>query len=1220
MRVRLKQQKLRDLVAQSTLSQNHWAIKLGISRGHWSEIVNGKHPYPSPKTRERLLDVFGVSFDELFEIEPGPAGADADFQAAIAHRYLIEKELGQGGMGTVYLARDVKHGRLVAIKVVAPEAVSGIGAEQFLKEIRYTAQLEHHHILPLYDSGQAAGYPFYVMPYIRGGSLRDRLKRDCRLTVAETLTITRGIAAALQHAHDRQVLHCDVKPENVLLSEDHAYVADFGISRAIHREVFEWGKRREIDSSAGTPAYVSPEQATGEEQLDARSDVYSLGCVVFEMLAGEKPFSGTNTMEVVSRRFREAVPELRERAPHLPKGLASALGQAMTLEPDARTPGVARLVQDLEHGAARNTPSAFESIGRLVSGAWSLLRRTLGLNKKTRRGALLENMWQDLRYVARSLMRKPAFTAAAVITLGLGIGATTAIFSVVNSVLLRPLEYADPGRLVVLEYSPADAATRATWAAFDDYMVNHMRVNVTYPNFELWRETTADLFDELGIYDDDWTYEINMGSAAEVLPATLVSASLFRALGVQPALGRWFGDEDDIPEAPGTLLLSHGLWQRRFGGSPDAVGRTVAVRGRPFTIIGVMPRGFKFPSATAQFWMPLAWATRGSGSTNYEVVGRIKQGLSVERARSLLEARTIQFQWRDGTTKSVTASFDTLRDHFVGDSRPLLLIFMAAVTAVLLIACVNVVNLMLTRATGQEHELTVRAAIGAGPRRLAQQLLTESAIVSLMGSALGLALAFGLLDVMVALAPASIPRREDIGVDGTVLAFTVAVAVLVALGIGLLPALRASKIDLASRLSEGTRGASGGLRNRRVRDSLVVVQLGLALVLLVSAGVLLKSFMRLLAIETGYRPQNVLTFQTALPNSRYQNEPERRQSFYDELLTDLRSVPGVVSAAMVVYLPGGDQFHSTGFAVEGYAAAPDEELEAEVKEISTDYFATMGIELQQGRVFTSNDDETAPPVVVINQFMARRYWNQRAALGGRILLVGRSYRDGEWVADSVWHTVIGIVENARARGAGMEGRHAPDGPRIYLAYAAIPRKRTGMAVVVRTAADPTGVARQARSVLIGIDPNVAMYDIRPLEELLWEAVSEPRFRTWLLGAFGLLSLALSVVGVYGVMAYSVAQRTRELGIRKALGADQGRIVKYVVRHGLIISALGIAIGVLGALAAAGVLRSYLYNLAPRDPWTFVIAALALGAAALLACLVPALRAARVDPLIALRVE
>jgi transcriptional regulator with XRE-family HTH domain len=867
-RVRLKQQRLLEMLAQSSLSQNHWAIKLGISRGHWSEIVNGKHPYPSPKTRDRLLEVFNVQFEDLFEIESGPAGgSDANFQAAIADRYLIEKELGHGGMGTVYLARDVKHGRLVAVKVVSPEAVSGIGADQFLKEIRYTARLEHHHILGLHDSGQAAGYPFYVMPYIRGGSLRERLNRDRQLTVEETLKIARGVAAALAYAHERQMLHCDVKPENILLSEDHPYVADFGISRAIHTEMFEWGQRREIDSSAGTPAYVSPEQATGDQQLDARSDVYSLGCVVFEMLSGEKPFTGTNTMEIVSKRFRETVPDLRQHAPHISRPLSTAVARAMDLDPAERTATTKDFVADLERSATQRSRPVLESVGQVASGAWSVGRRLLGLNQKTRRGAVMESIWQDARYVVRSLMRKPGFTAAAVVTLGLGIGATSAIFSVVNSVLLRPLEYADPGRLAVLEYNPVDEQTRAVWAAYDDYMSQHMRVNVTYPNFELWRQTTTDIFDELGVYDDAWTYSINLGAGTEILPGTLVSAGLLRALGVQPAAGRWFHDDDDSFEAPGTIILSYGLWQRRFGGSPDVIGRNVTVRERTYTVVGVMPRGFRFPSATAQFWMPLAWATRGPGSTNYQVVGRVRDGLSIGQAKSLLEARAIEVEWRDGSRRTFGASFTALRNYLVGDARSVLLIFMAAVTAVLLIACVNVVNLMLTRATGQEHEHTVRAAIGAGPRRLAQQLLTESAIVSLLGAALGVGVAFVLLDMMVALAPGSIPRQEEIGIDGGVLAFTLGIAVVVGIGIGLMPALRASKIDLASRLNEGTRGASGGVRHGRIRDGLVVAQLGLALVLLVGGGLLLKSFMSLLAIETGIRPQNVLTFETSLPDS-----------------------------------------------------------------------------------------------------------------------------------------------------------------------------------------------------------------------------------------------------------------------------------------------------------------------------------------------------------------
>jgi len=573
----------------------------------------------------------------------------------------------------------------------------------------------------------------------------------------------------------------------------------------------------------------------------------------------------------------------------------------------------------------------------------------------------------------------------------------------------------------------------------------------------------------------------------------------------------------------------------------------------------------------------------------------------------MLEARAIDVEWNDGSRRTFGASSTVLRNHLVGDARSALLIFMGAVTAVLLIACVNVVNLMLTRATGQEHEHTVRAAIGAGPRRLAQQLLTESAIVSLLGAGLGVGLALVLLDVMVALAPASIPRQEEIGIDAGVLIFALGIAVVVAVGIGMMPALRASKIDLVSRLNEGTRGASGGARQGRLRDGLVVAQLGLALMLLVGGGLLLKSFMRLLAIETGIRPQNVLTFETALPDSRYPTFAQRRQ-FYDELLNEIRALPGVLSAATAVYLPASGWFHSTDFEVEGYAAAPDEEFEAEIKQVSPGYFTTLGIPILQGRGFNQSDDESAPAAVVINHYMAQHYWGDRSAMGGRVML------------DSTWHTVVGVVSDVRYRGAGMAGRHPPDGPRVYLAYAAGSRRGGSMDVAVRTDRDPTSQVPAIRRLVAAIDANVALYGIRPLEDILWDAVSEPRFRTLIIGVFGFASVVLSVVGVYGVMAYAVAQRTRELGIRKALGADHARVIMYVVSRGMTITVTGLGLGTLGALVTVGVLRSYLYNLEPRDPWTFGAAITLLGMASLLACSVPALRAARVDPLVALRAE
>jgi putative ABC transport system permease protein len=739
----------------------------------------------------------------------------------------------------------------------------------------------------------------------------------------------------------------------------------------------------------------------------------------------------------------------------------------------------------------------------------------------------------------------------------------------------------------------------------DERSLAHRRVSTTYPNFEVWRRTTEDVLMEIGIYDDAWTYDVNLGAGTERLPGTLVSASVFRLLGVQPELGRWFVDEEDVPGSGGAIVLSHALWQRRFGSSGDVVGTTVQVREIPHTVVGVMPHGFLFPASDAQFWLPLARASRGPGSRNYEVVGRIAEGISLEQAITMLEARTVELEDRVGSSNTYGVTLKELRIHFVGDAGPALFIFMGAVGVVLLVACVNVVNLMLTRATSQEHEHTVRAALGAGPRRLAQQLLTESTILSVLGAAVGVAVALVLANVLVVLAPASIPRREEISIDGGVLAFTLVIAVLVGVGIGLVPALRAVRIDLSARLNDGIRGSSGGKRHGRLRDGLVVAQVALALLLVASGGLLLKSFMSILEIENGIDPDNVLTFETSLPRSGYPSVDESMR-FYGELLARIRAMPGVEAVALAEYLPASGWHHSTSFEVEGYAAAPEEELEAEYIIISTDYFRTLGTPVLEGRALTEGDDHAGPPVLVINQFMARRYWGQQSALGGRVLI------------DSIWHTVVGVVADVRHRGAGVGEFHHGNEPRVYHSHAA--GSRRSMDVLVRLDRDPILLAPPVRRLLGSMDPTVALYAVQPLEDLLWNAVSEPRFRTLLLGAFGLAAMVLSVVGVYGVMAYAVAQRVRELGIRKALGADQRRIMQHVVGRGMTITAAGLGIGVLGAYGTAGVLQGYMFNMEARDPVTFVLSLAVLGTASTLACIIPAIKATRVDPLVSLRAE
>jgi putative ABC transport system permease protein len=804
---------------------------------------------------------------------------------------------------------------------------------------------------------------------------------------------------------------------------------------------------------------------------------------------------------------------------------------------------------------------------------------------------MFDNIISDIRYASRTLRREPGWTAGAVGTLALAIGATTSIFSVVNAVLLRPLDYHEPHRLMALEFTPANADAEAFFQRGDEARTRYFQLSTTYPNFEKWREAAGDVIEDLAVYDDAWSRSVNFGAGTERMPVAVVSAGALRALGVPPALGRWFLDEEDVPGSANAVILSHSLWRSRFGTVEEAVGQTIFVDEKPHTIVGVMPRGFSFPTASSQIWLPMAEASHNEGSWNYEVFGRLRPGVSVEQAEALLSSRSIESTARDGAIHAFGATLTPLHVRFVGDARPILVIFMAAVSAVLLIACVNVINLMLTRATRRGHEHVVRGALGAGRKRIVQQLLTESLLVCFVGAALGLLMAVALTDLLVALSPDSIPRREQIGIDGSALIFTLSLAVGVGMAVGLTPALHASKANLATGLNSTSRGSSSGIRHARLRDAFVVAQLALALTLSVCGGVLLRSFSALLSLETGVEPAEVLVFDTGLPEARYQTF-EDRMLFYDEMRTRLRAIPGVSTASLSVYFPANGSFHTTSFNVEGYASAPSEELEAEVKQVTPDYFETLSISSTAGRVFEESDGISGPEVLVINESMARKYWPGGGAVGGRMLL------------DEEWYSVVGVVNDVRYRG------ELRDVPQLYRPYAAgsFP---WSMAALLRVEGDPTQYVASVRRAIGAMDPEVVVSDVKPLEHFLWDAVSEPRFRMLLLGAFGIAAVLL---------AYAVAQRTREFGVRKALGADQFRTLREVAARGLSLTAVGVCAGLLGAYAVVGVLQSYLVNLDARDPITFVAAIFALGTASMLACFIPAIRAARVDPLVALRAD
>ncbi|MCH6548192.1 MAG: protein kinase, partial [Gemmatimonadetes bacterium] len=607
-------------------------MKLGLSRGHFSEVVNGKHPYVSPRTRQKLLEGLGIPFDELFEVEEGDSWthqSSADFQAALIDRYVIDHELGRGGMGTVYLARDVKLGRQVAVKVMSPEAVSGVGAEQFLKEIRRTARLEHPNIPTLLDAGEAAGYPYYVMPYVRGGSLKELMDKKGRLSLGETLGMVRDVAAALEFAHENRIIHCDIKPANVLLAGDHAYLADFGISRAVHAEVREWGRRGEIDSSAGTPAYVSPEQASGEKDLDARTDVYSLACVTFEMLTGQPPFSGTTTMETVAKRFTSIVPNVRDVTPDLPLGVAAVVEKAMAVSSKHRQQTAIEFVNDLERAAQRSNV-VIESIGM----AWSRLRG--GVRKLTGRAALASytgrrKVWNmdrglsDLRFALRSLRKRPGFTTVALLTLALGIGANTAIFSIINGVFFRQPTMADPQSLAEVH------------RLYPDGGYNY----ISHRDVDDLREGTTDLFTSVTSYK--WASgHIGRGDGpGDIVMVELVNANYFELHGVSAVAGRTFVAEEDM--TPGThpvVLLSHRYWSNALGGDPTLVGSAVRLNGRQYTVVGVVEESFpgRVMGLLPDVWVPMQMENHlypsGYDNDNLGASARLRPGVTAAQARA----------------------------------------------------------------------------------------------------------------------------------------------------------------------------------------------------------------------------------------------------------------------------------------------------------------------------------------------------------------------------------------------------------------------------------------------------------------------------------------------------------------------------------------------------------------------------------------------------------
>jgi len=814
----------------------------------------------------------------------------------------------------------------------------------------------------------------------------------------------------------------------------------------------------------------------------------------------------------------------------------------------------------------------------------------------------MRTLWQDLRQGLRAMAKNPGFTLVAMLTLAVGIGANTAIFSIVNSVLLRALPYPDPGRLVTL----LDLNDRT----------GDNQYALCYPDFEDLRAQSRTL-DSAAVYNDDTATLTGIGEPLH-LHNGVVSAALFQVLGVSPQLGRGFLPEEDTPGTRVTILSDH-LWRERFGADPAILGRALTLNGHSYTVVGVLPPAFQFPLDTdpRDLWTTMAVyrvsengdkpMTEQRGAHWLAAIARLKPGVPLAQANAEIAgiSSALSKQYPD-TNKHLSLRAQPALDAMVGDARPALWILIGAVGLVLLIACANVANLLLARSTVRQREIAVRAAMGASRARLVRQLLTESLLLALAGAVPGVLLAAWATRIFSTLPSLQIPRLAQAAVDWRALLFTLAASLATAAIFGLVPAMHAARFSLTGALREGSRGSGQSARHARLRSMLVVFEVSLALLLLIGSGLLLRSLVSILRVQPGFDPHGVIAFDLDLPGTRY-GKPEQSAQFFRDLLPRLNALPGVASASAVMPLPFSDNSMGTSFAIEGRPVPKSEQPGTQFRSIGLDYFQAMHIPLIAGRAFTAGDTRTSPPVVIINQTLARKFFPNENPIGKRI-------KPGvSDTGDSVMREIVGVVGDVRHRRLWR----APD-PESYVPYDQV--AVGGMTLVVRAAADPQALMPMIRNEVQRSDAELPLYNVRTLEEYVSGSVAQRRFTALLLGIFAAVALLLAAVGLYGVMSYGVAQRTHEIGVRVALGAESNDVLRLVVGQGLRLTLLGVVLGWLGALGVSRFLSGLLYGIAGDDPVTFAAVAAMFVVVALAACYIPARRAMRVDPLVALRYE
>lgn len=814
-----------------------------------------------------------------------------------------------------------------------------------------------------------------------------------------------------------------------------------------------------------------------------------------------------------------------------------------------------------------------------------------------REGKLFADLGQDLRFGLRTLIKNPGFTVVAVIALALGIGANSAIFSVVNAILLRPLPYKSPDQLVIIWEN-------ATHLGFP-------KDTPPPANFLDWRQQST-VFQGMAAFTER-SFNLTGLGEPERLDGRRVSANLFDVLGVKPIIGRTFVSQEDQPGSK-VVLLNESLWKRRFGGDPGVIGRAVNLNGEPYTIVGVLPHTVRLPTSgnwRDQVWVPIAFSSEEAanrGAHYLEVIARMKPGLTLSKAQAEMDtiAARLAQQYPDVNAKR-GAVVTPLHEEIVGKMKAPLLILLGAVGFVLLIACANVANLLLARAAVRQKEIALRLALGANRMRLTKQLLVESVLLSLVGSAVGLGFAYFGLNVLTRFIPHDVTQADTITIDARVLLFTLAIAIVTGLIFGLAPATQASHFNLNETLKEGGRDSGAGVRGKHLRNSLVIAEVAISFLLLIGAGLLINSFMHLRNLDPGFRADHLLALNVDLSEVKYP-DPQRRTMFFDEVIRRVQTLPGVQSAAIAGNLPFTYNGDSMGIAVEGIPDPPiDQWPDVIFRTVGPGYFATMGISLVRGRDFNEQDTLDAAPVVVISEKTAKHYWPNEDPIGKRL-------KPGATTSDTPWRTVIGVVKDVRQNDFIAEPKM-----QMYFSYRQM-KALVANALVLRTSVDPLSLATSVRNAIWAVDKDQPVANMDSMEHIVADAVARQRFSMLLLAVFAGLALVLAAVGIYGVMSYSVAQQTREIGIRIALGAQRRDVLRMTVKEGLKLVGAGLLIGLISGFVLTRVMASLLFGISATDPVTFGIICVVLLTVAALASYIPALRATTVDPMVALRAQ